>query len=82
FQKMMGRASIKGDGVRIRQAPNTDCAILGEKDNGYPLTVLGFVSQTGDKYFVPKWAKVKLDDGTEGYVSGQFIQGVDTPYNY
>ena len=82
FQKMMGRASIKGDGVRIRQAPNTDCAILGERDNGYPLTVLGFVSQTGDKYFVPKWAKVKLDDGTEGYVSGQFIQGVDTPYNY
>ena len=82
FRKMMGRASIKGDGVRIRQAPNTDSAILGEKDNGYPLTVLGFVKQTGEKYFNFTWAKVKLDDGTEGYVSGQFIQGIDTPYNY
>ena len=81
FFKMMGRASIKGEGVRIRQAPNTNCAILGEKDTGYPLTVLGFVKETGDQYGFAKWAKVKLDDGTTGYVSGQFIQGVDTPYN-
>ena len=46
--------------------------ILGTKILGPKFglkTVLGFVSQTGDKYFVPKWAKVKLDDGTEGYVS-------------
>ena len=81
FFKMMGRASIKGEGVRIRQAPNTNSAILGEKDTGYPLQVLGFVKETGEKYLVFKWAKVKLDDGTTGYVSGQFIQGVDTPYN-
>ena len=77
LHKMMGRASIKGDGVRIRQAPNTNCAILGEKDNGYPLTVLGYVQQTGEKYMAFTWAKVRLDDGTEGYVSGQFIQGID-----
>ncbi len=38
FFKEMGRASIKGDGVRIREQPNTNCGILGEKDNGYPLT--------------------------------------------
>ena len=81
FFKEMGRASIKGEGVRIRQAPNTNSAILGEKDTGYPLQVLGFVKETGEKYLVFKWAKVKLDDGTTGYVSGQFIQGVDTPYN-
>ena len=81
FFKMMGRASIKGEGVRIRQAPNTNCAILGEKDTGYPLQVLGFVQETGDAYMAFKWAKVRLDDGTTGYVSGQFVQGVDTPYN-
>jgi hypothetical protein len=81
FFKMMGRASIKGEGVRIRQAPNTNSAILGEKDTGYPLQVLGFVKETGEQYGYYKWAKVKLDDGTTGYVSGQFIQGIDTPYN-
>ena len=81
FFKEMGRASIKGDGVRIREQPNTNCGILGEKDNGYPLTVLGFVKETGEKYLMFKWAKVRLDDGTVGYVSAQFIQGIDTPYN-
>ena len=81
FFKMMGRAEIKGEGVRIRQAPNTNSAILGEKDTGYPLKVLGFVQETGDAYMAFKWAKVQLDDGTTGYVSGQFIRGVDTPYN-
>ncbi|MBR1589822.1 MAG: SH3 domain-containing protein [Acidaminococcaceae bacterium] len=82
FRKMMGRASIKGEGVRIRQQPNTNCAILGEKDNGYPLTVLGFVQESGQEYSAHTWAKVRLDDGTVGYVSGQFIQGIDTPFNY
>ena len=81
FFKEMGRASIKGDGVRIREQPNTNCGILGEKDTGYPLTVLGFVKETGEQYENYKWAKVKLDDGTVGYVSAQFIQGIDTPFN-
>ena len=80
FYKEMGRASIKGDGVRIREQPNTNCGILSEKDTGYPLTVLGLVKETGDKYEHYKWAKVKLDDGTVGYVSAQFIQGIDLSY--
>ena len=81
FRKMMGRASIKGEGVRIRQQPNTNCAILGEKDTGYPLTALGFVKDSGQQYSDYTWAKVRLDDGTTGYVSGEFIQGIDTPFN-
>ena len=80
FYKEMGRASIKGEGVRIREQPNTNSRILGEKDTGYPLTVLGLVKETGDKYEHYKWAKVKLDDGTVGYVSAQFIQGIDLSY--
>ena len=80
FFKEMGSASIKGEGVRIREQPNTNCRILGEKDDGYPLQVLGFVRETGDTYMNFKWAKVKLEDGTVGYVSGQFIRGIDTPY--
>ena len=80
FFKEMGRASIKGEGVRIREQPNTNCRVLGEKDTGYPLTVLGLVKETGDKYEHYKWAKVKLDDGTVGYVSAQFIQGIDLSY--
>ena len=78
FSKSVGRACIKGEGVRLRQQPNTNCAILGEYDTGYPLTVLGFVIETGDQYKFFKWAKVRLDDGTMGYVSGQFIQGLET----
>ena len=81
FFKEMGRAEIKGEGVRIREQPNTNCAILGEKDTGYPLTVLGFVKEPGEKYGTYKWAKVQLDDGTVGYVSGQFIRGIDTPFD-
>ena len=81
FYKEMGRAEIKGEGVRIREQPNTNCAILGEKDTGYPLTVLGFVKEPGEKYGTYKWAKVQLDDGTVGYVSGQFIRGIDTPFD-
>ena len=81
FYKEMGRAEIKGEGVRIREEPNTNCAILGEKDTGYPLTVLGFVKEPGEKYGTYKWAKVQLDDGTVGYVSGQFIRGIDTPFD-
>ena len=80
FFKEMGRASIKGEGVRIREQPNTNSRILGEKDTGYHLTVLGLVKETGEKYEHYKWAKVKLDDGTVGYVSGQFIQGLDMPF--
>lgn len=81
FFKEMGRAEIKGEGVRIREQPNTNCAILGEKDTGYPLTVLGFVKEPGEQYGSYKWAKVRLDDGTVGYVSGQFIRGIDTPFD-
>lgn len=81
FFKEMGRAEIKGEGVRIREQPNTNCGILGEKDTGYPLTVLGFVKEPGEKYGTYKWAKVQLDDGTVGYVSGQFIRGIDTPFD-
>ena len=80
FFKEMGSASIKGEGVRIREQPNTNSRILGEKDTGYPLKVLGLVKETGEKYEHYKWAKVKLDDGTVGYVSGQFIQGLDMPF--
>ena len=81
FSKNVGRASIKGEGVRLRQQPNTNCAILGEYDTGYPLTVLGFVKKTGEKYDSFNWAKVRLDDGTVGYVSGQYIQGLETLHN-
>ena len=76
LRKRMGRASIKGEGVRIRALPNTSCEILGEKDNGCPLTVKGFVKQTGEKYNAFTWARVVLDDGTEGYVSGQFVHDI------
>jgi hypothetical protein len=43
--------------------------------------VLGFVKEPGEKYGTYKWAKVQLNDGTVGYVNGQFIRGIDTPFD-
>ena len=79
FRRMTGSSAIQGDGVRIRQAPTTASAVLSEKNNGFPLTVEGYVQQPGEKYPTFKWAKVRLDDGTVGYVSEQFIRKIETP---
>ena len=68
FYKEMGRGAIKGEAVRVRQTPDTNGKILGEFNTGYPLTVLGFVEQTGDHSYNFAWAKVQLDNGATGYV--------------
>ena len=81
FHKEMGRGAIKGEAVRVRQTPDTNGKILGEFNTGYPLTVLGFVEQTGDHSYNFAWAKVQLDNGATGYVYGKYISGVDTPLN-
>lgn len=81
FYKEMGRGAIKGEAVRVRQTPDTNGKILGEFNTGYPLTVLGFVEQTGDHSYNFAWAKVQLDNGATGYVYGKYISGVDTPLN-
>ena len=81
FHKEMGRGAIKGEAVRVRQTPDTNGKILGEFNTGYPLTVLGFVEQTGDHSYNFVWAKVRLDNGATGYVYGKYISGVDTPLN-
>ena len=59
FYKEMGRGAIKGEAVRVRQTPDTNGKILGEFNTGYPLTVLGFVEQTGDHSYNFAWAKVQ-----------------------
>ena len=81
LRKGMGRGAIKGEAVRVRQTPDTNGKILGEFNTGYPLTVLGFVEQSGEHSYTFKWAKVRLDNGTTGYVYGKYISGVDTPFD-
>ena len=81
MRKGMGRGAIKGEAVRVRQTPDTNGKILGELNTGYPLTVLGFVEQTGNHSYTFPWAKVQLNNGVTGYVYGKFISGVDTPFN-
>ncbi len=79
FRRMIGAAAIRGDGVQVRQAPDTGSPVLAVKNDGDPLTVDGFVRQPGEKFADFNWAKVRLEDGTAGYVDGQFIEGLDTP---
>lgn len=68
-------AAITGDEVRVRQAPNTNCEILGYLNKGDRVTVLGATDYAswGPDY---PWAAVRLEDGRIGYVAGQFVESL------
>lgn len=68
-QQFIGNKTITGDEVRVRDQANTNGAILGYVNKGDVVNVVGV------KYGLP-WALVKLSNGTCGYVSTQFIQGL------
>ncbi len=56
---------INGSDVRLRKGPSTSTDILKEMDYGTTLTILQKTSSS--------WWKVKLSDGTVGYVSTDYI---------
>lgn len=56
---------INGSGVRLRQGAGTNTSIIKEMDYG---TVITIVQKTSSS-----WYKVKLTDGTVGYVSTDYI---------
>ena len=54
-----------GNTVRVRQSPATQGAILATVNRGTELTVIGDV--------VNGWYKVRLANGTEGYIHGDYV---------
>jgi hypothetical protein len=62
--------TVTGSGVNVRAGPGTQYAILTQVDMGTEVTVLGV--EDG-------WARVRLADGREGYISTQFVEAPCIP---
>lgn len=59
------RVNPSNDGVRLRAAPGLRGPVIGELDGATPLRVMG---ASGD------WFRVRLPDGTNGYVAARLMQ--------
>lgn len=64
---------INGSGVRLRQGPGTNTSIIMEMDYGTVITIIQKTSSS--------WYKVKLTNGTVGYVSTDYISSRTTGGN-
>ena len=64
---------INGSGVRLRQGAGTNTSIIKEMDYGTSITVVSKTSAS--------WWKVKLSDGTVGYVNTDYISSRSTSGN-
>lgn len=62
--------TVTGTGVNVRAGPGTHYAIIAQLDMGTQVTVLGV--EDG-------WARVRLADGREGYISTQFVEAPCIP---
>jgi len=70
-KSFVGKMTVTGDEVRVRQSPNTNCAIMGYVNRGDEVTILGVTEDLG-------WARVKLGEGRLGYISARFISGLNS----
>lgn len=68
-----GPAWIKGTEVRVREYPNTDCAVLGYFENREEIDVIGYVKSSADVANPGDWAYVRRPNGQKGYVAAQFV---------
>ena len=62
-------------GLTVRGGPSTDSARLMRASEGTLMRVLGGPEEGGDY----AWWQVRLVDGTEGWVAGQFIEPAAAP---
>lgn len=68
-----GPAWVKGTEVRVREMPNTDCAVLGYFENREEIDVLGYVKSSTSITAPGDWAYVRRSNGQLGYVAAQFV---------
>lgn len=66
----MCTGTVTGSGVNVRAGPGTQYSILTQLEMGTQVTVLGV--EEG-------WARVRLADGREGYISTQFVEAPCIP---
>jgi len=69
-----GYKYIRGTEVRMREAPNTDCGVLGYFDNNERVYVYGYTNIDYSAQLPNGWAFVRRENGQTGYVSAQFPQ--------
>lgn len=77
-----GSAWIKGTEVRVREQPNTACAVLGYFDNREEIDVLGYLKSDASVPNPGDWAYVKRANGQMGYVAAQFVAKGDVVENF
>lgn len=73
FNILGGYKYINGTEVRMRQAPNTDCEILGYFENNEQIYVYGYANVDYNAHLPNGWAYVRRTNGQAGYVSAQFV---------
>lgn len=69
-----GYKYIRGTEVRMREYPNTNCAVLGYFDNNERIYVYGYTDIDYSASLPNGWAYVKRTNGQVGYVSAQFVK--------
>lgn len=77
-----GSAWIKGTEVRVREMPNTNCAVLGYFENREEIDVLGYVKSDASVPNPGDWAYVRRPNGQKGYVAAQFVAKGDVVENF
>lgn len=82
FNVVGGPAWIKGTEVRVREYPNTDCAVLGYFENREEIDVIGYVKSNASVPNPGDWAYVRRPNGQLGYVAAQFVTKNDVVVDY
>lgn len=73
FSILGGYKYIRGTEVRMRQAPNTNCEVLGYFENNERIYVYGYTNIDYSAPLPNGWAYVKRANGQVGYAAAQFV---------
>lgn len=74
FNILGGYKYIRATEVRMREAPNTNCAVLGYFDTNERVYVYGYNGIDYNAQLPNGWAYVKRANGQVGYVAAQFTK--------
>ncbi|XDD46091.1 SH3 domain-containing protein [Leptospira sp. WS39.C2] len=78
--RIPGSYFIADNKVRVRKEPSTKSEIITELNKDTPIEVIADAEVYEEVFpHYGTWGKVKLDDGTEGYVYGAFLRAPAEP---
>ncbi|WP_167881472.1 SH3 domain-containing protein [Leptospira bourretii] len=80
FFRAPGSYKIADNKVRVRKEPSVKSEIITELNKDTPIEVIADAEVYEEVFpHYGTWGKVKLDDGTEGYVYGAFLRAPAEP---